>query len=199
MQVAADTGQILDNGDVELLQLVARANTGQLEDLGGVEGTAGDDDLAARRHGARGAVILARAGAGVGAVQALAVQVVDAGGLGLVARGVKVDLGDQGVEGDVQLVLLGAIGVLGIGNLVDQVAGRRSVIIIAVHSKRQLRQHRLAVAVGRIVVDINEEELKCRKSCQLRGPVLGREGGLTELRPSARLVSLSRGRILSKR
>jgi hypothetical protein len=120
LQVGADAGQVLDEGDVEAGELLLGADAAELEELGCLEGAGGDDDLLLDVDGALGA--LGGAVARVCGVEALAVEEVDAGGTGRGAVGVEVDLGDEGVEGDVEVVLPAAVPAFGVGDGEDKVA-----------------------------------------------------------------------------
>ena len=46
LQVAADAGEVVNDVDAELAQLVGRAVAGEQQELRGVVGAAGEDDLA---------------------------------------------------------------------------------------------------------------------------------------------------------
>lgn len=148
LEVGSDTGEVEDDVDAELLELLLGADTGQLENLGGVIGTAGDDDLLGDADVA-GAGGLGATTAGVGAVESLALHVVDAGGAGLVAGGVKGDLGGQGVEHDVEVVLAATVVVGGHGGVDDQVVDTTAVRVLAHHQGHlvDLGHHGLAGGV----------------------------------------------------
>jgi hypothetical protein len=79
------------------------------------------------------------------AVEALSEEVIHTGRLGHLAGLVKVDLGDEGVEGNVKLVFLGTILILGVGHLEDKVAGSRADVL-AVHGKGNLVDQVVGVA-----------------------------------------------------
>lgn len=75
-------------------------DTGEFENLGGVESTAGNDDFLSGLDRAGRTAVLCKAGAGVGAVEGLSVQVFDTIGLRLAAAAlglVERNLGDEGV------------------------------------------------------------------------------------------------------
>lgn len=178
LHVAADTRKILDHRDVERLELGSRADTAELEELRGVEDTGRDNDLLAGKDAARNTAILFGR-AGIGAVQALSVEVLDAGGLGLVTRLIEVDLGDQGVQGQVQLVLLGAVCVLRGVHIVNEVARRRAGEGRVLHGERNLVDVVVLVTAGGIVVHIDNQNLKKTgdSSDDLAQDVLSHGGG----------------------
>src|SRR5262249_22019935 len=61
LKVLADAGQVLHDRNTEPIQLVARADAGQFQELWAVECAAADDDLAGREHLAqRRAAVVAR-------------------------------------------------------------------------------------------------------------------------------------------
>lgn len=98
LHVGADTGQVDDNGDLEGLELGARANTAELEELGGVVGASRDDDLA----GGGDAAVAGRdgvAGTRVSAVKRLALHKLDSSRTGDAAALVEDDLSGLGREG----------------------------------------------------------------------------------------------------
>jgi hypothetical protein len=76
--------------------------------LRSVESTTRDDDFAARMNGSGGTAIFG-SGTRVGTVQALAEEVVNTSCLRLSVGSIEVDLGNEGVEGNVELVLLRTI------------------------------------------------------------------------------------------
>ncbi len=94
-EVLANAGQILDDGNVELLQVVGRTDTAEHQDLRGVECAAGDDDLASGAGGHLGSGGVGNL-AVVRCVERLAHEILDAGGTGLAAAalggGVEEDL-----------------------------------------------------------------------------------------------------------
>ena len=96
--------------------------------MGRVVGAAGDDDLARGGGGAGRAVGADVVGAvraeGGGAVEVGAVEELDTRGDGFFAgSGVEGDLGDVAVETHVERVLLAAVGVAGVADGNDKVAG----------------------------------------------------------------------------
>ncbi|PSR74455.1 hypothetical protein BD289DRAFT_217930 [Coniella lustricola] len=110
LQVLADAGNVLDDGDVQLLQLVLGAQPRQQQQARGVDGAGAQDGL----------------GAGVdGAARAVAQGQVDAGD-GVV---VDVDARDPGVgqDGQVGAVLLAAQDGVDVGD-----RGRGAVVVVGV-------------------------------------------------------------------
>jgi len=51
LKIGPDTIQILDHGDVEPLENIARPNAAELQDLGGVDSARGQDDFVVRGYG----------------------------------------------------------------------------------------------------------------------------------------------------
>ena len=119
LEVGAHAGEVFDEGNVEAGELFLGADAAEFEQFWGLEGAGGDDDFLLDVDGALGT--LGGAVAGVGGVKALAVEEVDAGGAGSALGGVEVDLGHEGVEGDVEVVLPAAVPALGVGNGEDKV------------------------------------------------------------------------------
>lgn len=187
LEVVADTGEVDEDRDLELLEsaenegladektdrgdalpegggggniLFLGANTGELEDLGRVEGTAGKDDFLGSPDGAGDTSVLGSAGAGVGSVEGLAVEIFDTVGLRLLALVldlVEGNLGDQGVQGDVKGILLGAVPVPGSDGVVDVITGRRAAIVKVVHVHGELGEDLQQIALGIIEIDVLEK------------------------------------------
>jgi hypothetical protein len=136
LHVAADTGKILDDFNTVGFKLLCRSNATQLQNLRSVESTARDNDFAASMNGSSNTTILS-SGTRIRTVQALTEEVVDAGRLGLGVGGVKVDLGHEGVEGNVKLVLLGTV-LVGCSSDLEHKVARRAAYVIPVHGQRNL-------------------------------------------------------------
>lgn len=121
LEVGANTGEVDDDGDVELAQLLLRTDTRELEELGRVVGSTSDDDLAAGLDGAGGTLSAGVLGGGL--VQILALEELDTGGGGSLGGLVEGDLGDVGVQLDIERVLLGSVGELGVADGDDKLTG----------------------------------------------------------------------------
>jgi hypothetical protein len=135
LKVGADTGEVDDDGNVKLLELLSGTNTAQLEQLRRVVCSTSNDDLtgsSSRSGSTLGALVL-----GAGLVEVLSVEELDTGSAG---RGglVEGDLGDMAVHADIKRVLLGAVGVLRITDLKDELAG--AVTLAVVGGERNLVQ-----------------------------------------------------------
>ncbi len=76
LKISSHAGKIDEDLDAVLCQLVLRADAGEHEKLGRVEGAAGKDHLAGRPGRPLLARLLARVA--MGAVQALALEILDA-------------------------------------------------------------------------------------------------------------------------
>lgn len=110
LEVGADTGEVDDDGNVELLQLLGGTDTGKLQQLGRVVGSTGDDDFAGGL-GRSGNTLLALV-LGAGLVEVLAIEELDTCGARSLLSLVESDLGNVCVQSDVKRVLLCAVGVL---------------------------------------------------------------------------------------
>jgi len=157
LHVAADTGKVHNDVNTVRVEFLSRSNTTKLQNLRSVESTTGNNDLTTSVNRPRNAGVFS-AGARISTVQALAKEVVDTGGLRCGVGGVEVDLGDQGVEGNVELVLLGAVLVGGSGDLEDKVA-RGAANIVSVHRKRDLVDELIVVAGLAGIVDVESQNL----------------------------------------
>ena len=51
LEIGSDSGEVLDDGDVESLEQIARPNAAELEDLGCMNPARGQDDLTFGRDG----------------------------------------------------------------------------------------------------------------------------------------------------
>jgi hypothetical protein len=151
--VALETEEMTDN------LLFLGANTRKLQNLGRIEGAAGNDNFLGRFDGSWFAAIGLRR-ARVGAVERLAIKVLDAIGLGQAALGLgKSDLSSECVQGEIKLVLLGSIGVLGCHGVIHVVARRGAAVLLIVHALGQTGKRLLGVAVRIGVVDIRNEHV----------------------------------------
>lgn len=110
LEVGADTGKVDNDGDIELLQLLGRTNTGKLQQLGRVVGSSSNDDFA-RGLGGTGDTLVALV-LGASLVEVLAVEELDTGGARSLLSLVEGDLGNMCVESDIKRVLLCAVVVL---------------------------------------------------------------------------------------
>ena len=131
LEVRADTWKILDNIDAKLLELSLRTNTGSRSGLT----------------------------PWVSAIERLSCQEADASSLGLRTRLVKVDVGDEGVELDVEMVLSASITVLGIHDLVKEVDRASTLVLWNLHGERNLPHALGRITVGTRVVDVAKENL----------------------------------------
>ena len=161
LEVRADTWEILDNIDAKLLELSLRTNTGELHDLRGVESTSGQNDLTSGLDGTLCSLARSRSGLTpwVSAIERLSCQEADASSLGLRTRLVKVDVGDEGVELDVEMVLSASITVLGIHDLVKEVDRASTLVLWNLHGERNLPHALGRITVGTRVVDVAKENL----------------------------------------
>ncbi len=155
LQVGADTGQVLDDLDAELVQLFGWTNAAQLEDLGRVVDTAGDDYFTRCRCKARDT---GRGGLGqrAGLVEVSAVEEVDAGSTGGVVALVEGHFGNVGVHADVKGVFLRAIIVLRIPDSNNELASAVSVSIVG--RDGNLIVAVLGIAGGRIGIGIASKQ-----------------------------------------
>lgn len=144
LQVGTDTGQVGDDGDVELLQFFGGTDTTQLKQLRGVVDTSSDNDLTRCLDRSGGAGRRGLGGSGAGLVEVLAVQELDTSGTRGVLRLVEGDLGDMAVHTDIKRVLLAAIRIGGIPNSDDEFTG--AVTVGVVSRNRDLVVSRLGVA-----------------------------------------------------
>jgi hypothetical protein len=99
LEVGADTGKVNDDGDVELLQLVGRADTAELEKLRRVVGSTGDDDFAGSSGRSSDTSVAAVLRAGL--VEVLAVEELDTSGARRRGRLVEGDLGHVAVGANI--------------------------------------------------------------------------------------------------
>jgi hypothetical protein len=98
LEVGADTGEINNDGNVKLLELVGGSDTAELQELRRVVCSAGDDDLARRSCRSGDTSVAAVLGAGL--VEILAVKELDTSGARR-RRLVEGDLGDVAVGPDI--------------------------------------------------------------------------------------------------
>ena len=98
LQVGANTGKIDNDGNVKLLELVGRTHTTQLEQLGRVVCSTGDNDLAGSSYGSSDTSVAAVLGTGL--VEILTVKELDTSGARS-RRVVKSDLGNVAVGSDI--------------------------------------------------------------------------------------------------
>jgi hypothetical protein len=157
LHITTDTRKILDDLDSVGVKFLSGANTRKLQDLRCVESTARDNDFTASMDGASNTAIIS-AGTRISTVQALSKEIVNTSCLRLGVRGVEVDLGDQGVEGNVELILLGTILVGRSSHLEDKVA-RRAAHIVSVHRQRDLIDKLVIVARLAGVVNVESQNL----------------------------------------
>jgi hypothetical protein len=99
LEVGANTGKVDDDGDVELLQLIGGTDTAELQELRGVVGSAGDDDLA--RSSGRSSDTRVAAVLGAGLVEVLTVEELDTSGARRRSRLIEGDLGHVAVGPDI--------------------------------------------------------------------------------------------------
>lgn len=95
----AHAGEVLEDGDPELLELVGRAVSAELEDLGRVERPAGDDDLLLGEGLADGSLDTGVV-TWVAAVEGLAAKILYAESRWSVCSICEQDLGHEGLELD---------------------------------------------------------------------------------------------------
>jgi hypothetical protein len=98
LQVGANTGKIDDDGNVKLLELVGGTHTAQLEQLGRVVCSTGDDDLAGSSYRSSDTSIALVLGTGL--VEILTVKELDTSGARS-RRVVESDLGNVAVGSDI--------------------------------------------------------------------------------------------------
>jgi hypothetical protein len=110
LEVGTDTGKVDNDGDVELLQLIGRTNTRELEKLGRVVCTTGNDDLTRGLNGTSSSLSASVLRAGL--VEVLTLEEVNASGSGAV----EVDLCDVGVKLNIERVHLGAVVEFGVAD-----------------------------------------------------------------------------------
>lgn len=127
LEVGSDTGEVSNDGDVELVQLVGWADTTELEELGRVVGSSGDDDLFG--SGGRTRLTSCAGVLGAGLVEVLAVEELNTGSAGRSNVLVEGDLGDVAVESDIERVLLAAVLVLCVADSEDELAGTSALAI----------------------------------------------------------------------
>lgn len=129
LQVGSNSRKVNQDRNFEALQLLLRTNAAKLQQLGRVISTAREDDLAGSlgRAGCSLASILV---AWAGLVQVLPFKELNSSSTRLVTGFVKCNLGDVGVELDVQRVLLGAVLVHGITNGYDEFAGTDTRMVL---------------------------------------------------------------------
>lgn len=156
LQVGTDTGQVGDDGDVELLQFLGGTDTTQLEQLRRVVDTTSDDDFTRCLDRSGGAGRRGLGGSGASLVEVLAVQELDTSSTRGVLRLVEGDLGDMAVHADIKRVLLAAILVGGIANSDDEFTGAIAVGVVS--RDRDLVVSRLGVASLSVRVGIATQQ-----------------------------------------
>ena len=127
LEVGSDTGEVDNDGDVELGELIGRADTTQLEELRGVVGSTCDDDFLGGSGGT--SLTLGTVGLGAGLVEVLAVEELDTGSAGRSDVLVKGDLGHVAVHPDIERVLLAAVVGLCVTDSEDKLAGSATLAI----------------------------------------------------------------------
>ena len=127
LEVSSDTGEVDNDGDVELVQLLCWADTAELEELGRVVGSSCNNDFLG--GSGRTSLTLGTVGLGAGLVEVLAVEEFDTSGTGRSDVLVEGDLGHVAVESDVERVLLAAIVGLSITDSEDELAGSGALAI----------------------------------------------------------------------
>ncbi len=152
LKVLADAGQVDADRDAVLLELGARTDAAQLEQLRRVEGAGRQDDLAARERLHRRAA-LGRAGVEVGLVQVRAVEELDADGA-RAARLVRL-VGEEHAR-DQRAGADGEREALGHGGG-DALAG--AVARAAARGQREA-EHALGVAAAQLLVDVALDEVE---------------------------------------
>ncbi len=148
LHVGANARSVENHRDVQCFELGSGADSGELQELRGVECPAGEDDFASgkERSGAR---LVRSCRVRISAVQMASLDIANADGAGSGRCAIKDNAGDEGTELDGELKLLGRIedhhplagtSTRGVGDgerdLVDSgsvVAGGRSVVDVGDH------------------------------------------------------------------
>lgn len=171
LEVLAHAGEVDYDGNAEALELLARSDAGQFEDLGGVVCSRRDDDFP---RGVGSAISTASGGRGefACAVEMFTLEELDACCLGRGDGLIKEDAGDVGVEANVEWVLLASIWIPGIPHGEDEFAGAGALGVIG--GERDLVVGGMAVAELAVGVEITGEE--CANVDELVGEVAQGKG-----------------------
>lgn len=154
LEVGTYTRAVGDDRDVELLQLVGRSYTTELEKLGRVVGSTSEDDFT--RCLCRSGDSSCARGLGAGLVEVLAVKELNTNSAGRGDVLVEKNLCDVAVQSNVERVPLGAVCMLSIANGQDEFAG--SSALATVGGEGDLVETRASIAFLGVGVGITSDE-----------------------------------------